>query len=117
MTEPLLTGDVVFEGARAFRGARVRVALEDVTRVDAASTTVSEVILDGISHDPDAGGALAFSLPGILPDERARYAVRVHVDVDGDGLVSRGDYITMESFPVLTHGYPNRVTVRVREVG
>lgn len=116
MTAPLLTGDVVFEGVRAFRDARVRVTLEDVSRTDAASTVVSEVVVDGVSHDPDAGETLAFSLPGALPDDRASYTVRVHVDVDRDGLVSRGDYLTMESFPVLTHGYPNRVTVRVREV-
>ena len=116
MTESQLTGDVVFEGARAFRDARVRVTLEDVSRADAASTTVAEVVLDGISYDPDDGGALAFSLPGVLPDDRASYTVRVHVDVDRDGVVSRGDYITMESFPVLTHGHPQRVTVRVREV-
>ena len=37
-------------------------------------------------------------------------------DVDGDGQVSRGDYITMESYPVLTHGYPHVVIVRLRKV-
>ena len=42
--------------------------------------------------------------------------IRVHIDVDRDGRVSRGDYITMESYPVLTWGHPDRVTVRVREV-
>jgi hypothetical protein len=30
--------------------------------------------------------------------------------------VSRGDYISMESYPVLTFGYPKQVSVRVREV-
>jgi hypothetical protein len=31
---------------------------------------------------------------------RAYYTIWVHVDVDADGQVSIGDYITMESFPV-----------------
>jgi hypothetical protein len=53
---------------------------------------------------------------GQIPDDQASYTVRVHMDVDGDGRVSRGDYLRMESVPVLTHGYPNRVTVRAREV-
>ena len=56
------------------------------------------------------------ALEGTIPDERARYAVRVHVDIDGDGQVSRGDYLNMESYPVLTYGHPSRVTVRVQEV-
>jgi hypothetical protein len=48
------------------------------------------------------------------PDARTRYAVRV--DVDGDGHVSRGDYVSMESYPVLTFDSPSRVTIRVRPV-
>jgi hypothetical protein len=55
-------------------------------------------------------------LQGRVPDMRARYQVRVHVDVDKDGKVSRGDYITTESYPVLTFGHPSRVRVRVRPV-
>jgi hypothetical protein len=49
-------------------------------------------------------------------DEGAGYSVRVHVDLDGDRRVSRGDFISTESHPVLTLGRPDRVTVRVREV-
>jgi len=116
MSRPLLTGDVVIEAGRAFSGARMRIILEDVSRVDAASVGVAEQIIDAFSYDPTDGASLAFSLPGEVPDDRANYAVRVHIDVDRDGRVSRGDYITMESYPVLTQGHPERVTVRVREV-
>ena len=116
MSRPLLTGDVVIEAGRAFSGARMRIILEDVSRVDAASVGVAEQIIDSVSYDPTDGASLAFSLHGEVPDDRANYAVRVHIDVDRDGRVSRGDYITMESYPVLTQGHPERVIVRVREV-
>ena len=38
------------------------------------------------------------------------------VDVDGDGKVSVGDYISMQSYPVLTFGYPREVTIEVKKV-
>ena len=94
----------------------MRIMVEDVSLADAASVGVAEQIIDGVSYDPTDGTPLAFSLHGEVRDDRANYAVRVHIDVDRDGRVSRGDYITMESYPVLTWGHPDRVTVRVREV-
>jgi hypothetical protein len=42
--------------------------------------------------------------------------VRVHVDLDKDGEVSVGDYISMESHPVLTYGHPDHVEVAVQKV-
>ena len=116
MSGPLLTGNVIVEGGRGFSGAQMRIMVEDVSRLNAASISIAEKIIDGVSYDPTDGASLAFSLHGEVPDDRANYAVRVHIDVDRDGRVSRGDYITMESYPVLTQGHPERVTVRVREV-
>ncbi len=116
MSRPLVTGNVVIDGGRPFTGAQMRIMLEDVSRLDAPSISIVEQVIDGVSYDSSSGTSLEFSLHGAIPNERANYAVRVHVDVDRDGRVSRGDYITMESFPVLTHGHPDRVTVRVREV-
>ncbi|MBL8145990.1 MAG: hypothetical protein JNL34_06370, partial [Anaerolineae bacterium] len=44
------------------------------------------------------------------------YSVRAHIATSGSGEVERGDYITMQSYPVLTRGYGNRVTLAVRRV-
>ncbi len=33
------------------------------------------------------------------PDPRARYAIRVHVDTSGSGMVEAGDYVTTRSYP------------------
>jgi uncharacterized lipoprotein YbaY len=113
---PLLCGEVIFEGTRPFTDATVYVRLEDVSRLDAPSTVIAEQMIRHVSHPAGSQQRLAFSLYGQLPDDQASYIVQVHVDVDGDGRVSSGDYRSMESYPVLTHGYPNQVTVRVREV-
>jgi hypothetical protein len=116
MSDRTLTGEIVFAGDRPFADASARVTLEDVSRVDAASSTIAEQVIAGVSFDPTVGGAIPFALSAEIPDEGGSYVVRVHVDVDGDGQVSPGDYLSMESFPVLTHGKPDRITVPVREV-
>jgi uncharacterized lipoprotein YbaY len=112
----LVSGEVMVEGARGLSGARVRVALEDVSRADAPATIIAEELMRDVTYDPTQGRPLPFRLDGEIPDERASYVVRVHVDVDGDGEISQGDFISMESYPVLTHGNPDRVTVRVHEI-
>ena len=115
--EPLLRGTIHFEGvAPSLSGATVVVRLEDVSRQDAPS----RVVLEQVIHDVDAiagqTGELEFCFCGRIADQQARYAVRVHVDLDGDGQVSPGDYISMESYPVLTLGYPDQVAVRVHQL-
>jgi uncharacterized lipoprotein YbaY len=116
-SEPLVSGEIILgEEVQSFSSATIYVRLEDVSLVDAFSKTVAEQVLHNISHQAGYQSRLAIDLRGTISNERARYAVRVHVDVDGDGQVSHGDYISMEGYPVLTFGYPDRVTVRVREV-
>ncbi len=116
--EAVVEGEIRFpEGSPPFLGATVRVSLLDVTRADAPSRPVAEQTIRDFSHQGGAGGGVRFALRGERLDVRTRYEVRVHVDVDGDGKVSRGDYITTESYPVLTFGHPDRVTIRVRRVG
>lgn len=117
MTAPLVSGRVRFDGVEPeFSNATVYIRLEDVSRADHASEIVSERTFSNVSNDAFGGGGLEFELEGPLPDETARYTVSVHVDMDTDGKVSRGDYITQESFPVLTFGNPDHRIVRVRRV-
>ena len=113
---PVVEGEIVFDGeVRAFAGAKAYVRLEDVSRADAPAAVVAEQVLEASA----AGGRaapLSFALSGAAPDARAAYSVRVHVDVDGDGRIGPGDYVTTESYPAVTRGHPSRVTVRVRLV-
>lgn len=115
--EPLVSGSILFdEDARAFSGATVYVHLEDVSYADASSKVVAEQVMRDVSRRARSTEQLEFKIYGRLTDERASYSVRVHVDVDGDGEVSLHDYITMQSYPVLTQGHSRNLSVRVREV-
>jgi hypothetical protein len=38
------------------------------------------------------------------------------VDIDGDGKISKGDYINVVNCPVLTYGNPKQIEVEVERV-
>ncbi len=114
---PLVKGDIFLEDAqRSFTGATVHVRLEDVSYADAPSSVVAEQTIRDVSHESGIEHIVNFTLYGDAPDEKGRYIVTVHVDLHGQGRVTQGDYLSMESYPVLNHCRPSQVSVHVREV-
>jgi uncharacterized lipoprotein YbaY len=81
----------------------------DVTYADAPSTTVGSrpIMVAGPAPIP-------FEMDVADIDPRRSYAVSVHLDSDGDASISKGDFITMESFPVLTNGHGSHLDVTAR---
>jgi uncharacterized lipoprotein YbaY len=97
------------------RAATLRVRVADVSREDAKARVVGEVEERDIALP--AGGRLSVDVP--VPgdvDPARRYAVQVHVDVDGSGRYGEGDLITTERVPVLTQGAGDSAQVRVRRI-
>jgi len=116
-TPLLVSGQIILDGTRSFSDATVYVRLEDVTRVGSPSVTVAEQVIPEVSYRAGSQQEVKFVLTGRDLDRRARYNVRVHVDVDGDGRINQGDYLSTQSYPVLTDGHPDQVTVYVSRVG
>jgi uncharacterized lipoprotein YbaY len=127
-TTPLVKGEISFDqnNIKSFSGATIYVRLEDVTMQDAPSKLISQQVIKNVSYN---GGSIAgrhhhqkkikFALFGdrIAVNFRRLYAIRVHIDVDNNGKVNPGDLINMESYPVITHGYPkDNISVHVRQV-
>jgi uncharacterized lipoprotein YbaY len=110
-------GRIFFDkDAGSFTGATVYVRLENVSRADAAAELVAEQVLRGVAHRYGEEQALPFELEVESVNERGEYSVRVHVDVDGDRAIGLGDYITTQSYPVLTYGRPDHVDVKLEKV-
>lgn len=102
--------------ATPFTPAHVLVELEDVSRADAPSQVLArQQIVTGALRGRDI---IPFSIevPANALNERNIYSVRVHVNMSGSGEVERGDYITTQSYPVLTRGHGDIVRVAVRRV-
>jgi len=113
----LVEGEVVFdEMGSSFTNATAYIRLEDTSRADAASGIVAEQVIQNVSHQTGAPDKLQISLYGQPPDEKAAYTVSVHIDVDRDKHISQGDYINMQSYPVLTFGHSNYICIVVRQV-
>jgi len=97
--------------------ATVIVRLLDTSRMDVAARRVDEAVLRHVRLDEVQDEGIAFRLTAQELDPRARYEVSVLVDLDGDGRASVGDYLNMQSYPVLTRGFPTQVEVHVHPVG
>jgi len=109
-----VTGEIVFSGEAPERASAVYIRVEDVSYSDAPAKVFAEEVLRDVrisGREP-----LSFSLPVGDPSPTDEYSVSVHVDVDGDGKISPGDFISVQSYPVLTYGRSNQVTISVRRV-
>jgi uncharacterized lipoprotein YbaY len=123
-TTPLVKGEISFDKKniiKSFSGATVYIRLEDVTMQDVPSKLISQQVIKNVCYNYVAGhhkNRIEFALfSDIVVDVRRSYAISVHIDVDNNGNINSGDFINTESYPVITHGYPNdNVLVRVRQV-
>ena len=106
-----LAGEVVATGdARLPAGARLLVHVEEASRADGAAVVIATVSLE---VPASAGERLPFSFDVELPAVgTARYLARVHVDTDGDGRITVGDWVSFRSHRVPSDG-PLVIPVRL----
>jgi uncharacterized lipoprotein YbaY len=112
--ECLLTvhGEIVFDKPVKFSPHNlVYIRLEDVTQVDSFSTIITEKVI----KDLTTSSKIAFQMEGMICNTH-NYIVSVHADIDGDGKISIGDFINMQSYPVLTYGHPQYITISAKQV-
>lgn len=115
---------VISSQVPAFESATVHVTLEHVSLADAGSDLVAEAIIHGVRHRAGIAGQRGPAAANTqvpfdvhLDDQAARidpkssYVVRVWVDVDGDGRSSQDDLYSDQSYPVLTGGFGNTVSI------
>jgi uncharacterized lipoprotein YbaY len=110
--EVVVTVEISAEGGqRPAPGTPLRVELRDVSLADAPSEVIARA-------EGSVRGSLGRWLETIelsVPELPESSTIWVHVDVDRDGKVSPGDFITTAAYPV-SPGEEARVTVSVRRV-
>lgn len=112
----LVKGTILFDNdVEPVSGASVYVRLEDVSRVDTAASVIAEQVIRGVQAGGDVR-QLDFAIHGNELEPRAHYVVRVHVDVDNDGEVSVGDYVSTASHPVTLSTFSEAITIPVHLV-
>jgi uncharacterized lipoprotein YbaY len=110
-----ISGTVRFEDVRRPIDATVYVRVEEAGRLDAAATRIAETVLPGVHVEPGSA-PIPFTVRGVPAVPSGRTLVRVHADVDGDGRISRGDFVSMQSYPVATDADRDGIAIVVREV-
>jgi uncharacterized lipoprotein YbaY len=105
-------GEILFDKPITFSPCSViYIRLEDVTQVDSFSTIITEKAIKGLT----AGNKIGFDIEGMICNTH-NYIISVHADIDGDGKISVGDFINMQSYPVLTYGHPKYISVDAKQV-
>ena len=113
----VVRGTVVLPGdAPIPDSATVRVLVEDVSRADAPSLVIREWRNAETQLKARAELPFVVEVPASRIDPRHSYAVRVHVDVSGTGVVRPGDFVSTQAHPVLTRGHGDVARVPVRRV-
>ena len=118
MTPPAraISGTIQFEDVRRpATDVTVYVRVEETSRLDAPASRIAEVVLRGVHLFPGSP-PIPFTVHDVFFDPSEHYVVQVHADVDGDGQVTRGDYVSVQSYPVLTSAHAGGVAIAVREV-
>jgi len=115
--ETIIKGELQFEDrVVSFTNATMCVYLENVSVADASSEIAGYYERKNVNFPNDKSKTLSFEISGRDLDEHENYAVRVHIDIDRDGNVSKGDFINMQSYPVVTFGHPRQISILVRQV-
>jgi uncharacterized lipoprotein YbaY len=107
---------VVPPDAPPTEGAELVVQVEDVSRADAPSRVVAEHRVRGVQMRGGVVMPFEVEVPADEIDPAAHYSVRVHVDASGSGDVEKGDLVSTQSHPVLTHGYGDEARVETSVV-
>ena len=96
-------GMIIFdEPVESFSNATIYLEVEDVSLQDVASVVISEDTIDDVSMDARNIQPVEYMIYHPELDERMTYSLSVHVDVDGDGNLSKGDYYSTWHNPVPT---------------
>ena len=114
----LVSGEIVFAARPQLPPqAALRVQLLDTSYADAPATVLAAEVFTDIAADANQGKPLPFSLYGPAPNPRISCTVSAHVALQGSDRVQPGDYRNTQSYPVITYGYPDRVSIRVERIG
>ncbi|ABE52071.1 YbaY family lipoprotein [Methanococcoides burtonii] len=119
---PAFTGDgvqgnIIFdEPVESFSNATIYLKVEDVSLQDVSSVTISENFISSVSMDADDIQTVPYLIYHPELDERMTYSLSVHVDVNGDGSLSNGDYYSTWHNPVPTESGMHDLDVHVEMI-
>ena len=115
--ENTIQGMIIFdEPVESFSNVTAYLKVEDVSLQDVASTVISEDSIVGVSMNANDIHPLTYLIHYPDLEEKRTYSLSVHVDVDGDGRLSNGDYYSTSHNPVPTDPGVHELDVHVEMI-
>lgn len=107
-----VSGSVVLPSeVRTMTSAKLYIWIEDISYVDGLARPVAKQVIDKILPDDIESGIVRFSLPIANTSTLNDLGLRVHLDMDGNGVVSVGDYVSTTR--ILVSSYKNTSAIKV----
>jgi uncharacterized lipoprotein YbaY len=106
-----IRGVVVIPADSPSTTALMVLELRDTSYADGPAPMIASNRLPNIAVAPGLQYPFEFSAPNMSPS--SALSIRCHVDISGDGAVSKGDLLSTESIPVPPIGDVDGLTVRV----
>ncbi|APH39686.1 YbaY family lipoprotein [Methanohalophilus halophilus] len=113
-TGNIINGAVTFDSLEEpFSNVTVYITIEDVSLADAPSTIIGQPTLENVSRNNITDSDIPFEINYRTLQEGHTYSLSAHVDVDGDGAISGGDYLSTQHVDVPYSGVESVVEVPV----
>lgn len=112
-----IRGMIIFDKTvESFSNATTYLKVEDVSLQDVSSIIIAEDIINSVSQNADDVQPVQYFINFPQLEERMTYSLSVHVDVDGDGSLSNGDYYSTWHNPVPTEPGAHELDVHVEMI-
>jgi uncharacterized lipoprotein YbaY len=110
-------GEIIFdEPVQSFSNTAIYLKLEDVSLQDIESSIITEDSIEGTSLDANNIQPIQYIIYYPKLDDRLTYSLSVHVDVDGNGRLSNGDYYSTWNNPVPTESGAHELDIHVEMI-
>ena len=114
----VVRGKIRFQGHFGpARAVDLVISLVDTTYADAAAVPVAVLHTDLADWEITESEGLNFEIQADQLDPLNRYEIMVHLDFNCTGEIKEGDFINMQSYPVLTQGHPSEVKIKAIQIG
>ena len=114
-----INGTIIFDNGETFSNATIYIRLEDISLMDVPSKILITQTMSNIYYDKKTnkqGIKFFIDIDKISFNSTNNYSIFVHIDVNNDGKLNAGDYVSFQNNPVLTHGHSNIVTIKVVKI-
>lgn len=107
-------GVVTFDSLKEpFSNVTVSITIEDVSLADAPSALMGQTTLEYVSRNNITDSDIPFEISYGTLQENHTYSLSAHLDVDGDGAISAGDYLSTQHVDVPYSGVESVIEVPV----